>query len=125
MFGATLDYFLLRPLAHSRNRATEEELDAQGCSSLKPEELATKLPRVLARFGGHFPVDPGLRYLDMGCGSGELTLGLGAMGCRVTGVDMLPRFVEHARTNARSSGLGDRVDFVCADLHDWRPPERY
>jgi 2-polyprenyl-3-methyl-5-hydroxy-6-metoxy-1,4-benzoquinol methylase len=126
MFGSRIDYLLLRTLAHDRNRRTEEELNAGGSSSLLGDQEETKLPRILARFDGHFPVSPGLAYLDMGCGSGELTLELAAMGLdRVTGVDVLPRFVDRARQNARRLGLGDRVRFECADLHDWTPPHKF
>jgi SAM-dependent methyltransferase len=125
MFGARIDYLLLKPLAHSRNRATEEELDREGCSSLTVEQMAGKLETVLQRFDGHFPISPDLRYLDMGCGSGELTLGLARLGARrITGVDFLPRFIHKARDNARAANLPS-VEFVCADLHDWRPAQPF
>jgi len=126
MFGPAVDYWLLKPLAHARCRATEEELDREGCSSLTLEQMTGKLPRILERFGGHFPVSPSLRYLDMGCGSGELTLGLAGMGVKdIVGVDYLPRFVELARRNARNASVHASVRFECADLHRWDPPGRF
>lgn len=127
MFGPTVDYWLLRPFVHARNRATEEELDQAGtASSLDPHEVDAKLPKLLGRFGGHLPVSSRLRYLDMGCGSGELTLGLARAGMKnIVGVDFLPRFIESARANARAAGLEQQVRFECADLRTWNPPHPF
>ena len=126
MLGTTLDYWLLRALAHDRNKATEAELDARGDSAITAEQLTTKLPKIIGRFEGHFPLEPGLRYLDMGCGSGEFTVELAKRGVRrITGVDFLPRFVETARANARSAGVDDRVSIVCHDLRTWQPEEKF
>jgi SAM-dependent methyltransferase len=126
MLGPSIDYMLLRPLAHSRNKATEDELNSRHASSLEAEQLVSKLPKILDRYEGHFPLEPRLRYLDMGCGSGELTLALAKMGLRnIMGVDVMPRFVASARENARAAGLAERVEFVCADLRTWRPTEPF
>src|SRR3954464_13979243 len=126
MFGERIDYRLLRAMAHARNRATEAELDAEGYSSLTGDEVNTKFPALVSRFGGHLRIEPGLRYLDMGCGSGEITLQLARQGATdVTGVDVLPRFITLAERQAASSGLGDRVKFICADLHAWTPEKPF
>ena len=126
MFGKNVDYWILKRLAHGRNRATEEELDQNGCSSLTLEQMGAKLPRVLDRFEGHLPLSPDLHYLDMGCGSGELTLGLAQHGVKhIVGVDFLPRFVELARRNAESASAHADVSFECADLHTWNPPRKF
>ena len=126
MLGNTLDYLMLRTLAHDRNLATEEELDAGGDSAITEEQLTTKLPKIIRRFEGHFPVDGALRYLDMGCGSGEFTVALARLGVHhITGVDFLPRFAESARANARAAGVEDRVKIVCHDLRTWEPDQKY
>jgi hypothetical protein len=73
---ASPDYFILRSLAHSRKLATEEQLDAR-YSQVSAESLEEEMPKfrkLIGRFEGHLPVDPGLRYLDMGCGTGELII---------------------------------------------------
>ena len=122
MFGERIDYRLLRAMAHARNRATEAELDAEGYSSLTGDEATTKFPALVGRFGGYLRIEPGVRYLDMGCGSGEITLQLARQGATdVTGVDILPRFIALAERHAAASAHGDRVKFVCADLHAWTP----
>jgi len=126
MFGEKLDYLLLRPFAHGENRATEEELNQRGSSSLLGDQVVTKLPRIIERFDGNFPISKTLRYLDMGCGSGELTIALSKLGVRhIVGVDIMPRFIEAARRNAAAAGVGSDVRFECADLHTWEPPEKF
>ncbi len=128
MFGATLDYYLLRRLAHRRNLATEEALDARfrEASPLSCSEATMKSRKLIDRFGGHFPRDSGSHYLDMGCGSGELTVALAEQGLgHMTGVDILPRNIERARAHARQSDAGKGVRFVCGDLRTWVPAEKF
>lgn len=50
----------------------------------------------------------GLDVLDVGCGTGSLSLLLAGAGHRVTGVDLAPRMVEQARTKLRDAGLTGR-----------------
>ena len=128
MLGATLDYLFLRSLAHRRNLATEEQLDLR-FSRASGEALAAAVPKLrklIDRFERHLPIEPGLRYLDMGCGTGELTLAFAALGAgRITGVDSMPRNIERARAQARRAGAGPQVRFICADLLDWDAGEKY
>ncbi|MFG6195769.1 class I SAM-dependent methyltransferase [Nonomuraea sp. JJY05] len=46
--------------------------------------------------------------LDVGCGTGSLSLLLAAAGHRVTGVDVAPRMIEQARAKLSSAGLAGR-----------------
>ena len=130
MFGSTLDYFILRQIAHRRNLATEVQLDnafGQESSSSLEAELP-KFRKLVDRFEGHFPLLPGLRYLDMGCGTGELTMAFAKLGAgAITGVDFLPRNIDRARTLAARLDIDPPVRFICQDLHAWRPAgdERY
>nr|MDT0667151.1 class I SAM-dependent methyltransferase [Micromonospora sp. DSM 115978] len=58
----------------------------------------------------------GAHVLDAPCGSGRHSLALAARGHRVTGVDISPEAIDHARrTAARVPEFGD-VEFVCADM---------
>jgi SAM-dependent methyltransferase len=128
MLGATLDYFILRGLAHRRNLATEEQLDS--LSSKVPAEsfegAMSKFRKLFDRYEGHLPVDPRLRYLDMGCGTGGLTLAFARLGVkRITGVDFLPRNIERAQAYSKQTGAGPGVQFICRDLRAWIPEEKY
>ncbi|MET8542488.1 class I SAM-dependent methyltransferase [Kitasatospora sp. NPDC004799] len=51
--------------------------------------------------------------LDVGCGTGSLSLLLAADGHRVTGVDLAPRMIGHARAKLVAAGLTAR--FVVGD----------
>lgn len=128
MLGAALDYLVLRSLAHRGNLATEEQLDSLfgRAANASTEEAGAKCRKLIDRFEGHLPIDPRLRYLDLGCGSGELTLAFARLGARrITGVDLLPRNIERARACAAQAGAGTSVEFVCCDLHRWVPGARY
>jgi SAM-dependent methyltransferase len=127
MFGATIDYWLLRPLAHGRNRATEEELDARAESVVFDPQIARRrLDKLVARFEGHFRIDPKLSYLDVGCGRGDLALAFVQAGATdVTGIDVSRRNVEAARaTTARMNGQY-RPNFICADINKWQSDRKY
>ncbi len=128
MFGETLDYYILRNVAYPRHRTTESELNDRA-NQVVPgafEKAASKARILIERFEGSFPLDPTLRYLDMGCGTGELTIALSRLGINhITGVDFLPRNIERARACARQLGVGQNVQFLCQDLHTWRPESRY
>ena len=54
----------------------------------------------------HLARSPG-PVLDLGCGPGYWTAHLHALGVEVTGIDMVPEFVDHAR--ARHPGLDFRL----------------
>lgn len=64
-------------------------------------------------------IEPATRVLDLGCGIGGPARYLSAtFGCRVTGVDLSPAFVEAADYLTERCGLSDRVTFQTGDaLH--------
>ena len=114
MFGDTIDYRVLRPLTHSRNRMTEEELDDQArISTYTLDEARAYTSKALnLYFGGRLPIDPTLSYLDAGCGTGRLSVGLSLLGIRdVTGVDITDRTIATARSVSRSLPPGNRPEF--------------
>ena len=124
MFGPVVDYWLLRPLTHSRNAATEEELNARAAGNVSIDidaELA-KIQKLQQRLGGRLPVSESLSYCDVGCGEGGMALALATLGAQhVTGIDVTPRNIVTAEANSKRMGLSARVQFICADIHNWGP----
>ena len=58
----------------------------------------------------------GRTVLDLGCGSGEVSLVAARLGARVIGVDIVPAMVEIAKAEARAAGLADRTEFRVANI---------
>ncbi len=59
---------------------------------------------------------PGKSVLDLGCGSGQVSLVAASLGATVHGVDIAPRMLAIARETAERTGLADRVHFVEGDV---------
>src|SRR5215204_2691952 len=53
---------------------------------------------------------PGMKVLDVACGTGNLALPAAKTGATVTGVDIAPNLVEQARENATAAGLNAKFD---------------
>jgi SAM-dependent methyltransferase len=61
-------------------------------------------------------IDENSYVLDVGCGSGQTACYLAkTYGCRVVGVDILPKMVERSRERAQKEKVSDRVEFRVAD----------
>lgn len=58
-----------------------------------------------------------VRALDLGCGSGMMSILLAQAGCEVTGVDFSGEMLAQARDNARAHGVGSWVTLVQSDVH--------
>jgi 2-polyprenyl-3-methyl-5-hydroxy-6-metoxy-1,4-benzoquinol methylase len=58
----------------------------------------------------------GKRLLDLGCGSGEVSLLAARLGARVTGLDVVEGMVATARDQARQASLDERAEFHVADV---------
>jgi 2-polyprenyl-3-methyl-5-hydroxy-6-metoxy-1,4-benzoquinol methylase len=61
------------------------------------------------------------RALDLGAGEGRTALWLAEQGWKVTAVDFSDVALERGRQRADELGVGDAVDWVCADLLDYDP----
>jgi ubiquinone/menaquinone biosynthesis C-methylase UbiE len=89
--------------AHWDRRAAHFDEDF-GHSIATPAERAA-WDRIMARVdGGRAP----LEALDIGCGTGFLSLELAARGHRVTGIDLAPAMLEKARLKAVEAGFDIR-----------------
>jgi SAM-dependent methyltransferase len=63
---------------------------------------------------GYLAGRTGLRVLNAGCGSGELSLRLAARGHTVVGIDVEPAYIELAVRNASASGAENCTFTVCS-----------
>lgn len=63
----------------------------------------------------------GVVALDLGCGSGQLTLELASRAAKVTAVDISPRMLELLSERARAAGLTN-IETVAAPLQDLALP---
>ncbi len=57
---------------------------------------------------------PGMELLDLACGHGRIANRLAARGCRVTGLDATPLFLDLARRDAAARGVD--VDYLQGDM---------
>ena len=60
-------------------------------------------------------LQPGMRVLDVACGTGNLALPAARLGAVVTGVDIAPNLIEQARENAKREGLTVQFDEADAE----------
>ena len=85
-------------------------------SALSPY-IADVGERVVARAG----ITPGMRVLDVACGTGNAARPAARAGARVTGLDLVPRLLEAGRAKAEAEGLdiewreGDAEDLPFED----------
>jgi SAM-dependent methyltransferase len=59
-------------------------------------------------------LQPGMELLDLACGHGRIANRLAARGCRVTGLDASPLFLDRARRDATDRGVD--VEYVQGDM---------
>jgi SAM-dependent methyltransferase len=65
-----------------------------------------------------------MHVMDLGCGVGGCSRVIAATcGCRVTGIDLTPEFIDVARELTRRCGMADRIEFRHADALELPFPE--
>jgi SAM-dependent methyltransferase len=66
-------------------------------------DTVTMLPAArLVKFAG---ITPGLKVLDVACGTGVVAITAARMGAKVTGLDLTPELLERARYNSQTARL--------------------
>ncbi|MEV6983551.1 class I SAM-dependent methyltransferase [Sphaerisporangium sp. NPDC051017] len=94
--------------------AAAAAFDEEPDHGLRAERTRAAWDRRLRAWAPPAPAD----VLDVGCGTGSLSVLLAAARHRVTGVDLAPRMIEHARAKLAVAGLSGR--FLVGDAAD--PP---
>src|SRR5262245_34007330 len=72
----------------------------------------------IAKFSNHgaqefvarLPISPGMKILDVACGTGNVSLAAARRGATVTGLDLAPNLLEQARARAKDEGFEIRFD---------------
>jgi SAM-dependent methyltransferase len=73
-------------------------------------EIAKAYARGAEEFIQSLNLQPGVRVLDVACGTGNLALPAARLGAVVTGVDIAPNLLEQARETAKREGLSAQFD---------------
>ncbi|HET9712313.1 MAG TPA: class I SAM-dependent methyltransferase [Pyrinomonadaceae bacterium] len=73
-------------------------------------QIARYYTRDAETFIDRLNLKPGMKVLDVASGTGNLALPAARAGAEVTGVDIAPNLVEHARENAKREGLNVEFD---------------
>ena len=73
-------------------------------------QIAKFLEREAEKFVARRNIKPGMRVLDVACGTGNVSIPAAKAGAIVTGVDIAPNLVEQARKRAESEGIKARFD---------------
>lgn len=67
----------------------------------------------------HVPVSEKMRVLDLACGKGAVSVQLAkALGCRVTGIDIIPEFIDDAIKKAQEYGVESLCEFKRGDINE-------
>lgn len=61
-------------------------------------------------------IEKNMKILDIGCGTGNFSIKLAKMGCKVTGIDISDEMLEIAKSKATKQMLP--IDFIKMDLND-------
>jgi SAM-dependent methyltransferase len=73
-------------------------------------QIARYLEKGAEEFVERLNIRPGMRVLDVACGTGNLAILAARKDARVTGVDIAPNLVEQARRRAAAEGLETAFD---------------
>ena len=61
-------------------------------------------------------IEPGMTVLDVACGTGNAARPAARAGARVTGLDLVPKLLEHGRAKAEADGL--QIEWVEGDAEN-------
>lgn len=73
-------------------------------------EIAKSIETGAAEFVSRLDIGPGVRVLDVACGTGNLAIPAAHAGADVTGIDIAPNLIEQAQARAANERLDARFD---------------
>jgi len=95
------------PAIKARQKATWESGDFG--------QVAQCIENFAADFMARQPLRPGLRVLDVACGTGNLAVIAASHGCVASGIDIATNLLEQARARAANAGLNIRFEEADAE----------
>lgn len=120
---------------YGQNDLTRKLLDALAANGVDLNSLSVETLGVVDEFhiGGRAATEhavakmaltSNMHVLDVGCGIGGAARFLAhTIGCRVTGLDLTPEYVETARELTRRTGLEDRITYHVGSALDMPLPD--
>jgi protein-L-isoaspartate(D-aspartate) O-methyltransferase len=78
-------------------------------------------PFIVALMTHFLSIEPGVRVLEVGCGSGYQAAVLAEMGARVLSLERIPALADAARATLAACGYADRVTVRAADGFEPQP----
>ena len=89
-----------------------KQTQKEGWKRFAPLEAITTSPA--ARLVGFAGIQPGMRVLDAGCGTGVVAITAARLGANVKGADLTPQLLDRARDNAQIANVN--VEWTEADV---------
>ena len=117
------DFVVIKPTWEAYTPAQDEtviEIDPGMAFGTGTHETTKMCIRMLEEFQ-----EPGSSVLDVGCGSGILSIASGKLGAgSILGLDLDPVAVEVARENVARNGLADKTQIIASDITQGVPKNR-
>jgi precorrin-6B methylase 2 len=76
-----------------------------------PQELVNKMLEIAEVTADDY-------VIDLGSGDGRTVITAAKLGARATGIEYNPEMVELSKENARKEGVGEKAEFIQADLYE-------
>lgn len=73
-------------------------------------QIAKSYAEGAAQFVERLNVQPGMKFLDVACGNGNLSIPAARLGAEVNGMDIAPAMVQQARERAKQEGVQATFD---------------
>jgi ubiquinone/menaquinone biosynthesis C-methylase UbiE len=113
---AAMDAVRVKELVRQHWNRRAAGFDLEASHGLLTDAQTRAWHRLIAGIAGSAPLD----VLDIGCGTGFLSLLLAAQGHHATGVDVAPTMLVRAREKAAAQGLA--ISFIEADVETLELP---
>lgn len=73
-------------------------------------QIAKSIEDGAAEFVERLDLKPGMKVLDVACGTGNLAIPAAKVGAVVTGIDIVPNLIEQAKERAEAEGLNAKFE---------------